>query len=144
MMLSHWIFFATAVLMNGMANVLGLIYYMLKDDAINEEELEAAEKIYISAHTFNIFAVTAWKYVQVMMLVVFIKYGKPLKDSTKRHIMSKLTESYEKREKMKVQVEKPQPVHLNASLLNTIDDQKEDAKPEKTRAQRLQMAQIRQ
>ena len=68
-----------------------------------------------------------------MMLVVFIKYGKPLKDSTKRHIMSKLTESYEK----------PKSVRLNASLLNTIEDQKEDAKPEKTRAQRLQMAQIR-
>ena len=38
MMLSHWIFFATAVLMNGMANLLGLIYYIMKDDEINEEE----------------------------------------------------------------------------------------------------------
>ena len=79
-----------------------------------------------------------------MMLVVFIKYGKPLKDSTKRHIMSKLTESYEKREKKQVQVEKPKSVRLNASLLNTIEEQKEEAKPEKTRAERLQMAQIRQ
>ena len=38
MMLSHWIFFATAVLMNGMANLLGLIYYIMKDNAINDEE----------------------------------------------------------------------------------------------------------
>ena len=140
MMLSHWIFFTTAVLMNGMANLLGLVYYITNDNAINEEEEETADKVYVSAHVFNIMAVFAWKYVQVMMLIVFVKYGKPLEDSTKRQIMSKLTESYQKREKKKILDEKPPSVRLNASLLNTDKDQKGNGGVEKSRAEKLKMA----
>ena len=46
--------------------------------------------MYSAIEFFFILAVFAWLYVQLVMLVVFIKYGTPLQKDTKVLIANKL------------------------------------------------------
>ena len=59
---------------------------------------EKKERIKIASDIFDCACEVPWFIVQILMLIIFSKYGKPLEDDDEKLIKTKMIELFEKRE----------------------------------------------
>ena len=73
LMISHWAIFTAAAVLTGVSNIL--------DQIATAQKKKTGERsdVLRNVSDFNFVIVTmCWKYVQACMLLVFIRYGRPL------------------------------------------------------------------
>ena len=78
LLLAHQILFVSGSAMNVTS------FFLLLTEEIEDEKpnpnMQEIERLYISEKFMNIFAQLLWFTVHMLMLRIFIKYGKPLED----------------------------------------------------------------
>ena len=93
MMLSHWVAFLCAAVISTLADVMYLI-----GQGENTQKQETYDGFYIAYGVLHIVAICFWKYVQFLILVVILKYGRPIQEDMKVLMATKLVEESAQRE----------------------------------------------
>ena len=95
-MILHFLFFVGATFTSLIASVLILVAYSYLDSNNQEDTIS---RLLIAAYSFLTVSTVCWRFVNILVLYIFIKYGKPLEENAEALIQNILHKIMVQRQK---------------------------------------------
>ena len=96
LMYTHGLVFISATAMNWLSSMLTIQFSVIVDDKEARQKSDQQLRQEIAGYFFWTSGLFLWVAVQLLILLVFIKYGKPIEDDARTMIENKLTAIYQK------------------------------------------------